>query len=78
MATIACAGLSCATFDAFGFPQVSGMLFFAIGAVGALRRLGGLSSTEHGLDSVRLDPGFSTTALALSGSAPADPAGQRR
>jgi len=38
MATVAAAALSCATFDAFGFPQVAGTLFFAIGCIGALRR----------------------------------------
>jgi O-antigen ligase len=55
MATIACAALSCVTFDAFGFPQVSGVLFFAIGAIGALIRLGGLAPMERGSDKVRLD-----------------------
>ena len=70
MATIACAALSCVTFDAFGFPQVSGMLFFAIGAIGALIRLGGLAPMESGSDNVRLDLEFSVTAPAVSGSTP--------
>ena len=52
MATIACAAISCVTFDAFGFPQVSGMLFFAIGAIGALIRLGGLAPMKRGSDNV--------------------------
>lgn len=38
-ATVAAAAVSCATFDAFGFPQVAGLLFFVIGGIGALRRL---------------------------------------
>jgi O-antigen ligase len=62
MATIACAALSCATFDAFGFPQVSGMLFFAIGAIGALIRLGGPAPMESGSEDVGLDLEFSATA----------------
>jgi O-antigen ligase len=78
MATIACAALSCATFDAFGFPQVSGMLFFAIGAIGALIRLGGLASMECGSDNVRLDLEFSATAPAMSGSGPSGLTGGRR
>jgi len=38
MATAAVGGVSCATFDAFSFPQVAGMFFFAIGCIGALHR----------------------------------------
>jgi O-antigen ligase len=78
MATIACAALSCATFDVFGFPQVSGMLFFAIGAIGALIRFGGLAPMECGSDSVRLDLELSATAPAVSGSAPSGLTGGRR
>jgi polysaccharide biosynthesis protein PslJ len=78
MATIACAGFSCVTFDVFGFPQVSGMLFFAIGAIGALIRLGGLAPMERGSDNVRLDLELSATAPAVSGSAPYGLTGGRR
>lgn len=38
-ACVAAAALAFVTFDAFGFPQVSGVLFFALGCVSALRRL---------------------------------------
>ena len=38
MACVAAAGVACATFDAFGFPQVAGVLFFAVGCIAALRR----------------------------------------
>ena len=48
MAAIACAGVSCATFDAFGFPQVAGLLFFFIGVVGALNRLAPRSALQLG------------------------------
>ncbi|WP_375431134.1 O-antigen ligase family protein [uncultured Friedmanniella sp.] len=61
MATIASAALACATFDAFGFPQVSGMLFFAIGAVGSLFRLSGFVLTESLPGQVRVDLDFSST-----------------
>ncbi|WP_449386431.1 O-antigen ligase family protein [Cellulomonas soli] len=46
-ACIAAAGLALATFDAFGFPQVAGVLFFAIGCVTALRRLTAASLAAH-------------------------------
>ena len=39
MAAIAAAALAFATFDAFGFPQMVGALFLAIGSIGALNRL---------------------------------------
>jgi len=38
-ACVAAAALAFVTFDAFGFPQVAGVLFFALGCVSALRRL---------------------------------------
>lgn len=38
MAAVASAAVACATFDAFGFPQVAGVLFFAVGCIAALRR----------------------------------------
>ena len=37
-ATVAVAALACATFDAFGFPQVAAVLFLALGAIAALSR----------------------------------------
>jgi len=37
-ATVAVAAMACAAFDAFGFPQVAGVLFFALGAIAALSR----------------------------------------
>ncbi len=51
MASVASAALACATFDAFGFPQVAGALFFAIGCIGALNR------HTHGLGGRRRQPG---------------------
>ena len=78
MATIACAAVSCLTFDVFGFPQVSCMLFFAIGATGALIRLGGLPQMERGSDNVRLDLEPFATAPAVSGSASFGLTGGRR
>lgn len=53
MAAVASATFACATFDAFGFPQVSGMLFFIIGAVGALFRLTRFVTVESGPGSIR-------------------------
>jgi O-antigen ligase len=37
-ATVAVGALACATFDAFGFPQVAAILFLALGAIAALSR----------------------------------------
>jgi O-antigen ligase len=78
MATIACAALSCLTFDVFGFPQVSGMLFFAIGAIGVLIRVGGLPQMELGSDNVRLDLESSATAPTVSGFSLSGLTGGRR
>lgn len=64
MAAVASAGVACATFDAFGFPQVSGMLFFLIGAVGALYRLSGFVPVESGPGTVRFALDFSTDRAA--------------
>jgi O-antigen ligase len=66
MAAVASAAFACATFDAFGFPQVSGMLFFLIGAVGALYRLRGFVPVESGAGSVRFALDFSTDRTAPS------------
>jgi len=64
MAAVASAAFACATFDAFGFPQVSGMLFFLIGAVGALYRLSGFVPVESGPGTVRFALDFSTNRAA--------------
>ncbi|WP_159806024.1 O-antigen ligase family protein [Cellulomonas citrea] len=39
LATVVAAAAACATFDAFGFPQVGGLLFAALGLLGALARM---------------------------------------
>lgn len=39
LATVAAAAAACATFDAFGFPQVGGLLFAALGLLAALARM---------------------------------------
>lgn len=69
MATVASAALACATFDAFGFPQVSGMLFFAIGAVGALFRLGRFVPVVPGPATLVQGPVPSSTHVRSTGRA---------
>ena len=64
MAAVASATFACATFDAFGFPQVSGMLFFLIGAVGALYRLSGFVPVESGPGTVRFALDFTISRAA--------------
>ncbi|MBU4215298.1 MAG: O-antigen ligase family protein [Actinobacteria bacterium] len=39
LATVAAAAAACATFDSFGFPQVGGLLFAALGLLAALARI---------------------------------------
>lgn len=46
-ATIGAAALACATFDSFGFPQVSGLLFVALGCITALSRFVGVGVGAH-------------------------------
>ncbi len=43
-AGVASGAAACATFDAFGFPQVSGLLFMLFGAIAALARTTGLGA----------------------------------
>jgi O-antigen ligase len=54
MAAIGAAALAFATFDAFGFPQVAGVLFFSIGCVTALRRFSSAGGPGVAGDSVVL------------------------
>lgn len=60
-ATVAVATLACATFDAFGFPQVAASLFLVLGAIAALSRTTRPSGAPRAADS-------GATALTAAGT----------
>ena len=71
LACIAAATVACATFDAFGFPQVAGILFFALGCVAALGRVGSLPPDPEPDPAIRVRRSrFDATPPTRDGNSP--------